>query len=148
MIVEVSSGETPEEVRAFLDSQWPSANLEVFGWADQSRWKPREFLITAREAGELAGVATVRILGGRGHLGQLLIRRDLRGQGVGARLLEEYEALCRQHSCHKLVLETYKDSRSERFYVRHGYEREAVFERDLHGIDWVRLMKFLDSRDE
>jgi len=133
-----------DEIKSFYMNEWPSANQEVFGFTEQSKWKMEEHLITARAEQKILGVAQFRIIGGVGYLSTLLVKEELRGLGqIGEILLFKFENLGKEKGCHKLVLKTYKDSRAEIFFTKHGYQEEAVLINDIHGIDWLMMAKFV-----
>ncbi|WP_339061204.1 GNAT family N-acetyltransferase [Tepidibacillus marianensis] len=132
------------DLKDFYIREWPSANDEVFGFRDQSRWKMQEHIITARRNKEIVGVAQFRIIGGVGYLSTLLVKEECRGKGsVGQVLLSQFESIAEENQCHKLGLKTYKDSRSANFFAQHGYFEEAFLKNDIHGIDWVMMAKLL-----
>lgn len=139
MKIAISMGDTPEACQLFVDRHWPLANEQQFGWADQGRWRKHHFTLWAEEAGEVIGVALSWRMGGVGYLRQLLVSREQRNRGVGRQLVEAFERECA--GCHKLALKTYKDSPSARFYLGLGYRVEAVLANDVHGIDWVYMIK-------
>jgi GNAT superfamily N-acetyltransferase len=51
----------------------------------------------------------------------LWVSEEWRSQGIGARLMEEAEAIARSRNCHGAWLDT-SSARAERFYARLGYE--------------------------
>ncbi len=51
----------------------------------------------------------------------LWVAEELRGQGMGARLMAKAEAIARSRGCHGAWLDT-SSARAERFYIRLGYE--------------------------
>jgi GNAT superfamily N-acetyltransferase len=55
----------------------------------------------------------------------LWVGKELRGQGFGARLMAEAEAIARSGGCHGAWLDT-SSPRAERFYIRLGYEPFGV----------------------
>jgi len=57
------------------------------------------FLVLDRAGGTLAGAVYVRIAGDRGYFGMLSVAPDLRGHGLGARLVGVAEALCTALGC-------------------------------------------------
>lgn len=131
------------EIKEFYMNEWPSANLEVFGFTDQSKWRMEEHMITARDGEKIVGVAQFRIIGGVGYLSTLLVHEEVRGKGiVGTQLLNKFEEIAKEKNCHKFGLKTYKDSRSAKFFARHGYQVEGVLEKDIHMIDWVMMAKY------
>lgn len=130
------------EIKEFFTEEWPSANQEVFGFTDQSRWKMEEYILTAKEENLIIGVAQFRIIGGVGYLSTLLVKKKFRGTGiVGSSLLKHFESTAKERKCHKLSLKSYKNSRAENFFAKHGYQEEAVLKNDIHGIDWVMMSK-------
>lgn len=55
----------------------------------------------------------------------LWVAEALRGQGLGARLMDEAETIARLCGCHGAWLDT-SSAKAERFYTRLGYERFGV----------------------
>jgi predicted N-acetyltransferase YhbS len=55
----------------------------------------------------------------------LWVAEELRGQGFGARLMVEAEAVARSGGCHGAWLDT-SSARAERFYIRLGYKPFGV----------------------
>jgi len=132
------------EIKDFYMNEWPSANLEVFGFIDQAKWKMEESLITARVDDKIVGVAQFRIIGGVGYLGTLLVKEEYRGTySVGEELLIKFEEVSKEKNCHKLGLKSYKDSRAAKFFAKHGYKVEGVLVKDIHQIDWVMMAKYV-----
>lgn len=57
------------------------------------------FLVLDRAGGTLAGAVYVKIAGDRGYFGMLSVAPDLRGHGLGKRLVGVAEALCTALGC-------------------------------------------------
>lgn len=132
------------EIKEFYQSEWPSANQEVFGFTEQARWKMEEYSITARENKDILGIAQFRIIGGVGYLSTLLVKEEYRGKGViGKELLLKFESITKKKDCHKLSLKSYVNSRASSFFLKHGYSIEGTLSKDIHGIDWEMMAKFL-----
>ena len=132
------------EMKEFYMQQWPSANKEVFGFTEQSKWRMEEYLISARIHEEIIGVAQFRIIGGVGYLSTLLAKEEYRGKGVvGQSLLAKFESVAKENNCHKFGLKTYKDSRAYNFFKKQGYMEEGILLNDIHGIDWIMMAKFV-----
>lgn len=132
-----------EAVEPFLEREWREVDLEQFGRADPEMWKTQEYALAAYEGGEMVGTLVFKIEAGVGKLSQLLVAAGHRDKGVGGRLLSRFEEVCRKEGCHKVRLITYADSRAEGFYSLHGYVREGLLHRDLHGVDMSQMAKFL-----
>jgi ribosomal protein S18 acetylase RimI-like enzyme len=83
-------------------------------------------LLAARAGEEVLGLAGCRLqenlLHGRFfYVDDLVIREDLRSQGIGERLLNEARAQARSLGCVNLVLDTgLGNARGQRFYYRQG----------------------------
>ncbi len=132
-----------EAVEPFLAREWRGVDLEQFGRADPEMWKAQEYALAAYEGGEMVGALVFKIEAGVGKLSQLLVAAGHRDKGVGGRLLSRFEEVCQKEGCHKVRLITYADSRAEGFYSLHGYVREGLLRRDLHGVDMSQMAKFL-----
>jgi len=132
-----------EALGPFLDREWRGVNLEQFGRTDPEMWKAQEYALAAYEGGEMVGALVFKIEARVGKLSQLLVAAGHRDEGVGGRLLFRFEEVCQKEGCHKVRLITYADSRAEGFYSLHGYVREGLLRRDLHGVDMSQMAKFL-----
>lgn len=138
----IQEAQFSSEIKEFYAEEWPSANLEIFGFTDQSRWKMEEYILTAKDKNLIIGVAQFRIIGGVGYLSTLLVKKEARGtRMVGLSLLKHFESTAIEKGCHKLSLKSYKNSRAENFFAKHDYQEEAILKNDIHGIDWVMMSK-------
>ena len=63
------------------------------------------FLVLDRAGGSLAGAVYVRIADDRGYFGMLSVAPDLRGLGLGKRLVGVAEALCTAEGCTTMDLQ-------------------------------------------
>ena len=127
-----------EALGPFLDREWRGVNLEQFGRTDPEMWKAQEYALAAYEGGEMVGALVFKIEARVGKLSQLLVAAGHRDKGGGGRLLSRFEEVCQ-----KVRLITYADSGAEGFYSLHGYAREGLLRRDLHGVDMSQMAKFL-----
>jgi ribosomal protein S18 acetylase RimI-like enzyme len=87
----------------------------------------RRLLLAAFDDGELVGtvqvlLATMPNQPHRGEIMKLLVRRSVRGRGVGAALMERAEDEARAAGKTLLVLDTANDA-AERLYERAGWTR-------------------------
>lgn len=136
------------ELEAFLDAEWDAWHQRE-GHDPDEDWSSKEVVFVARDdAGSIVGAALGRYSVGIGHLSELMVAEDRRGEGLGAELVSRFEDRCWAVGCHKLTVHTQHGGGAHRFYQRLGWEDEAVFRRDRGGRDFVRLCKFRDSRDE
>ncbi len=70
-----------------------------------SMMRSGEFLVLDRSGGGLAGAVYVRTHGERGYFGMLSVAPDLRGHGIGRRLVGIAEALCAAEGCRAVDLQ-------------------------------------------
>lgn len=122
---------TAEEIAQFQTEEWARYNAEV-----GVRWDSQRYRLMAEVEGKIVGIAVYHVVGGVGHLDQLLVAKDHRGQGIGSRLLNEFERRCRDAGCHKLTLET-AEYQARGFYEKHGFKvactlRDNKFRRNWH----------------
>ncbi|HLG01271.1 MAG TPA: GNAT family N-acetyltransferase [Acidimicrobiia bacterium] len=123
-IVEAAGLEPP--VRRWLDRQW-ARHGEAVGRA----WDERGLTLTARRGGVVVGAATGWTNEGVGHLSELVVDADVRGEGVGAHLLAAFEDAARGLGVRWLTLRTDAGSPAEGFYARRGWVLTGTLE------DWV-----------
>lgn len=95
---------------------------------------PHGLFLVARVAAPGGGVRTVGCAGlslldgGIGEVKRVFVRPELRGRGLGARLLTELERLAVAHGCHTLRLDTRSDLvEARRLYLRLGFREVPAF---------------------
>ena len=128
---------TAEEIAQFQDEEWARYNAEV-----GVRWDSRRYQLMAELDGQIVGIAVYHIVGGVGHLDQLLVAKDYRGQGIGSQLLNEFERRCRDAGCHKLTLET-AEYQAREFYEKHGFKVTCTLRNNKFHHDWHLMEKEL-----
>jgi len=107
-------------------------------------WKERESTIGAFVSNRLAGYATLKMAGGVGYVGHLIVAQDFRGKGVGEALMGEAERICRKAGCHKLTVKTTEKHRAAfGLYKKLGYKTEAKLRKDKFKLTWHLLCKEL-----
>jgi GNAT superfamily N-acetyltransferase len=105
-----------EEV-ATLDERLHQYNVARTG-RDDGRW----LAIFVRDAaGEIVAGLHGWTWGGTGFVRTLWVRDDLRGRGVGARLLAAAEREAARRGCREMQLDTH-DYQAPGFYRRQGYQ--------------------------
>jgi ribosomal protein S18 acetylase RimI-like enzyme len=112
----------PEAIESVIDAinRW---NVRVTGVEDF-----HQVAIFVRDAaGAIRGGITGGVWGGWLHIVALWVDEDLRGHGLGTRLLLAAEAEAREHGAHDAFLETHT-FQAPGLYRRHGYETIAQIE--------------------
>lgn len=112
----VGRSDTPEEIRKKLQRD------------------PDLFLV-AEKNDTIIGTIIGGFDGRRGMIYHLAVGRDLRGQGVGAMLLEEVEKRLRARGCLKCLLHVFADNtEAVQFYKSRGWREQTediVFGKEL-----------------
>lgn len=78
------------------------------------------FLAATGPEGALEGACKGEIAFRSAHVSELWVNADLRGRGLGRKLLAEAEALAKERGCDRLHLET-RNPKARRLYERLGY---------------------------
>lgn len=97
-------------------------------------------------SGRVVGGAVGRWWGALCELRQLWVEAGLRGHGVGARLLQEFERLAIQKGCQSLYLETLS-FQAPLFYEKLGYRTAFVLSGYPHGISKRYMVKAVGSAE-
>jgi GNAT superfamily N-acetyltransferase len=106
-----------EEVAA-LDEHLYRHNVAVTG-CDDGRWLA---IFVRDEAGALRAGLHGWTWGRTGFVRTLWVREDLRGRGLGARLLQEAEREASRRGCREMQLDT-NSYQAPGFYRRQGYQQ-------------------------
>jgi len=80
--------------------------------------------------------------GGCGYIDLLWVRSDLRGSGLGARLLATAEEEIARRGCDQVALSTHS-FQAPGFYARFGYQECGRTPAYPHGHDHIHLVKRL-----
>ncbi len=124
-----------EEVSAFLEKTWPEHNARA-----GIDWVVEDHYITAHEGERMVGAAHYRIVGGVGGLDELVVVPDRMHEGIGSRLMVEFETRCRAAGCHLLNLDT-GDYQARPFYEKHGWRVYATLSNHRFGHEWYLMEK-------
>ncbi|MFH1432354.1 MAG: GNAT family N-acetyltransferase [archaeon] len=91
---------------------------------------------------ELVGYMKIKFRGGVGNLSSLIVQKNMRKKGIGRTLLNHFENISKEHSCHKLTLRTSENHHTAlSLYKNSGYVIEATFKNDKDHITWYQLCK-------
>ena len=107
-----------EEVADLDDSPLPTQRRSVTG-CDNGRWLA---IFVRDEAGELMAGLHGWTWGRTGFVRTLWVREDLRGRGLGARLLGKAEQEAARRGCREVQLDT-NSYQAPGFYRRQGYQQ-------------------------
>jgi GNAT superfamily N-acetyltransferase len=119
------------------------AGLGDFNDAAAPLHEVRPLSCVARDGeGVVVGGAIGRRWGHCAELLQLWVREDLRGSGLGRRVLLAFEQNAAQQGCSVVVLETFS-VQAPRFYAALGYRAEYERRTYPHGISKVFMTKTL-----
>lgn len=124
-----------EEIGEFRSREWRRYNREM-----GVTWDSRHYYLAAERGGALVGMAHFHIIGGVGHLDQLLVAKEHQSRGVGSGLLNEFESRCRAEGCHKLTLET-AEYQARGFYEKHGFRVTCTMRDNKFRHDWYLMEK-------
>jgi len=108
-------------------------NVDAYWSAVEETRRRRGDVLVAEVDGDVVGVCQVMIFPHFQHTGgwcceleSVHVRPDLRGRGIGAKLLEAAEVLARQAGCYRMQL-TSRNVRADahRFYETNGFEQTS-----------------------
>ncbi|UPT73343.1 MAG: GNAT family N-acetyltransferase [Elusimicrobiota bacterium] len=91
-------------------------------------------------AGHVLGGAVGRTWGEAVELQQLWVTKDLRGKGLGAKLVALFEAEARRRGCRLVYLDTFTFQAPE-FYAKLGYETACRFDGFPGGVSKLVMRK-------
>ncbi len=131
--ITVHDGASDNDVRSFLDAEWSAI--------DPDPWTERKCIITAERDGRLIGAATCSVSAGVAHLGELMVTKQERNNGIGARLLKAFEEWAVAHDAHILTLDTRHHGPAQNFYERHGWRVEHVLANHYMRNDYAGMVK-------
>lgn len=130
------------ELGLFKSQVWPHADQEHYG-ENQPKFFKEEFTLIAKENGNVVGYVSVSIDTGVAHLEPLMVKTDLKGKGIGTKLLHTAEEKSKTLGAHKIWLETGSDWLAKKFYEKHGYHVRTVLPNHTDGCEFVLMDKIL-----
>jgi len=128
------------ETLSFLEDRIYEYNVGATG-IDDGRWLG---VLVRDEDGTLVAGLAGTTWGACCKVRDVWVREDLRGKGMGTRLLDAAEAEARSRGCTQVVLSSHSFQAPD-FYRKRGFEVFAVVEDDPVGHREVYLRKRLDG---
>lgn len=125
----------------FNHKEWPLADIEHYGQILD--WNVKKFNLVAYDNESIIGTLSFKIEVGVAYIGTLIVAKNMRGNGVGKKLMNETEEIAKSNSAHKLYLQTGKTWDSIPFYERLGYKITGELPNHYFHQDFVELTKFL-----
>lgn len=130
---------TEEEVRSgFVGRQLREFNYRFTGTYPEVQY----IRLNARTGDEVVGGIRAQVAMYWLHVEVLWVHEDLRGSGVGSRLLAQAEQAGRELGAHSASLETF-EWQAPKFYARHGYRELVRIENYIDNYYLARMTKRL-----
>ena len=142
-ILELEIEEEKVEIESFKEKVWPVADREHYG-ENQPNFFKTEFTLIAKDEDEIVGYITAICDSGVAQIEPLMVKTELKGNGVGSALLKSAEEKVKAEGVHKVWLETGSDWQAKRFYEKHGYQVRTVLPNHIGGKEFVLMDKMLD----
>ncbi len=140
-IIEKTSLESPE-LESFKSQVWPLADVEHYK-DQQPKFFKNEFTLIAKDEDRIVGYISVIIDTGVAQIEPLMVKTELKGQGIGAKLLESAEEKAKELGVHKIWLETGSDWLAKNFYEKRGYIVRTVLPNHTNGREFVLMDKMI-----
>ncbi len=128
-----------------LDDFWRTTAREALStlydftvvWHEEAR----ELVI--RDGTRIVAALRLRIAASLAHVDALVVAREHRRTGIGARLLARGEEVANYYNCHKMSVAVPHESSAQRFFEASGYRTEAVLPQHTFKLDVAMMRKFL-----
>ena len=129
------------EITKFNKKMWRGEDIEHYG--EPVRWIERNFIFKATEQGKIIGTIKAKFEVGVIYIGNLIVVRDKRGQGVGRKLVEKVEKAGRRLGAHKIFLFTMEKWDATKFYKKLGFKKTANLPKHYRKRDFVIYSKLI-----
>lgn len=130
-----------EKLKQFNKKEWPLANIENFG--HDVDWNSKYFILNCIDKNRIIGTLGIKIEGGVGYIGTMIVSKDERGKGVGMKLMTNAIDIAKKEKVHKIYLQTGKNWKSIQFYKKFGYEITGQLTNHYFNQDFVELTLFI-----
>lgn len=140
-IIEIKSSDI-QELELFKSQVWPLADKEHYG-ENQPNFYRNTFTLVAKENHDIIGYISVIIDTGIAQIEPLMVKTELKGKGVGTKLLKSAEEKSKEIGVHKIWLETGSDWLAKIFYEKHGYSVRVILPNHTGGRDFLLMDKMI-----
>ena len=106
---------------AIFSDAWTARSIE------ETYNQSQAFIVTAELNDKLAGYCIVYFVLDEGEIARIAVDNSLRRQGVGRKLLEQVEIICKEKGITRLMLDVRESNENARaFYKSLGFEEDGV----------------------
>jgi ribosomal protein S18 acetylase RimI-like enzyme len=140
-IIELNQSQL-SELESFKSLVWPLADKEHYG-ENQPKFYKKEFTLVAKQDNEIVGYVSVVADTGVAQIEPLMVKIELKGKGIGTKLLETAERKAKSLGVHKVWIETGSDWLAKGFYEKHGYQVRTTLPNHTGGHEFVLMDKML-----
>jgi GNAT superfamily N-acetyltransferase len=129
------------KIRYFLSKMWSKKEYRKC-FADKAR-----FILGAWIDRRLVGILDAKMpVGGVSRCVWLMVELDFQGQGVGKKLLDEWERIVKIKGAHSLYLDA--DNRNVPFYKKVGFSKIGFWKKSWFGNDMYLFAKTIQEPRE
>lgn len=114
--------------------------------SDRLKTPLKSVTFVSREHDELVGGITGTMFWHNLHIDFLWVDEEMRGKGLGRKLLKEIETFAREEGCNLILLDTFS-FQAPGFYLREGYEICGKVEDHPEGHTLYYLLKRLTYKE-
>jgi ribosomal protein S18 acetylase RimI-like enzyme len=131
-----------KQFKEFNKKEWRKANIENFGHSKD--WNTKNQILGAYDDKNiLIGILGIKIEGGVGYIGTMLVAKKNRKKGIGKMLMNKAKEIAQKNKAHKIYLQTGKSWESVNFYKKLGYKITGYLPNHYFNVDFVELTLFI-----
>lgn len=137
ILIRNSKAEDFGDVHVLLKQLWPGRKINSSALKEsfqKSLELASPIIRVACYPDKLVGLCSLSIRnnlkaeGNLANIDELVVDEKMRSQEIGKLLLEDAEAIARQHGCRSLGLESsFHREDAHRFYIKNGYEKQGYY---------------------
>lgn len=134
-----------EEINAFVDRVFVEQYQASFGQEKAGKTTPDYLTLTREDEQGLRAVLRAKLVLENAHITDLVVDQPYRGQGLGASLMAELEAILSARGIRSITLST-KSYQAEGFYRKLGYQVYGTLtDVPQAGVTKYHLVKYLSG---